>query len=106
MTNNELAVGLYIPMAFGVKWRINDNVQMKGTFQYQLYFSNKGEGGLNSNLEGASCANFYANSENLQNRPTFDQLNKYVVGRNHDCLFSISAIFNLERWQEDRLIRY
>lgn len=106
VTNNELAVGLYIPMACGVKWRINDNVQMKGTFQYQLYFSNKGEGGLNSNLEGASCANFYANSENLQNRPTFDQLNKYVVGRNHDCLFSISAIFNLEKWQEDRLIRY
>lgn len=104
--DNPIAVGLYIPVSCGVKWRINDNVQMKGTFQYQLYFSNKGQGGLNSNLEGASCASYYTADANVQNRPTFDQLNKYVVGHNHDCLFSISAIFNLGDWYEDRLITY
>ena len=103
---NEIAVGLYIPVACGVKWRINDNVQLKGTFQYQLYFSSKGEGGLNSNLGGASCASYYTPNESVQNRPTFNELEKRVVGGNHDCLFSIGAIFNLEKWQETRLIKY
>jgi hypothetical protein len=99
----EVAVGLYIPVAFGVKWRINDNVQLKGTFQYQLYFSNATPGGLNSNLEGGSYVYGYANADQ---RPKFDELNKQVVGANHDCLFSISAIFNLGKWFEDRLITY
>ena len=112
---NELAVGLYIPVAFGVKWRINNNVQLKGSFQYQLYFSNKGKGGLNSNLEGATAAPYLTaregsvdvpRCENVKNRPAFDQLDKHIVGYNHDCLFSISAIFNLDKWKEDRLIMY
>lgn len=109
--NNEVAVGLYIPVAFGVKWRINDNVQLKGTFQYQLYFSNKGKGGLNSNLEGATRVDYLNGSkhyafQSAANRPEFDDLTKHIVGQNHDCLFSISAIFNLGKWYEDRLITY
>ena len=104
-------MGLYVPVAFGVKWRINDNVQLKGAFQYQLYFSNNKAGGLNSNIEGATAAEYYtkagqAAATNIQNRPTFEQLDKHIVGYNHDCLFSISAIFNLEQWREDRLVDF
>jgi hypothetical protein len=90
----EVGVGVYIPVAFGVKWRVNDNVQLKGTFQYQLYLT------PDSNLEGGSYNGKYA-----QDRPTFDQLNK-KFGANHDCLFSLSAIFNFGKWYEDRLITY
>ena len=90
----QVGVGVYIPVAFGVKWRINDNVQLKGTFQYQLYLT------PSSNLEGGSY-----NSKYAQSRPSYDQLNK-KFGANHDCLFSLTAIFNLGKWYEDRLITY
>ena len=89
-----VGVGVYIPVACGVKWRVNDNVQLKGTFQYQLYLT------PSSNLEGGSY-----NAKYDQTRPTFNQLQK-KFGHNHDCLFSLSAIFNLGKWYEDRLITY
>ena len=105
----ETACALYIPFAAGVKWRINDNIQLKGTFQYQLFFSSNKPGGLNSNLDGGSYG--VANLEGfptvkMEGRPTFDQLHKQIVGANHDCLFSVSAIFNFGKWYEDRLITY
>lgn len=100
--DNEVAVAMYVPVALGVKWRINDYVQLKASFQYQLYFSNKGTGGLNSNLEGGS----YAEYINANTRPKFDELTKHIVGHNHDCLFSLSAIFNIEEWREERIITY
>lgn len=110
---NDVAVGMYVPVAFGVKWRLNDNVQLKGTFQYQLYLSGKNEGGLNSNLEGATRVDFYQTTNqnvmaNLQSRPVFEGVDgmKKGTGLNHDCVFSISAIFNLGKWYEDRLITY
>ena len=108
---NLIGLGLYVPVAFGVKWRINDNVQLKGAFQYQLYFSNNKAGGLNSNIEGATAAGYYvrdgkSTATNIQNRPTLDQLDKHIVGYNHDCLFSITAIFNLEQWREERLVDF
>jgi hypothetical protein len=90
----EVAVGFYIPVAVGVKWRINDNVQLKGTFQYQLYLT------PSTNLEGGSY-----NSKYAPDRPTFEQMNK-KFGSSHDCLFSLSAIFNFGKWYEDRLITY
>ena len=99
---NEIGAAMYVPMAVGIKWRINDNVQLKGTFQYQLYFASKSQGGMSANLEGAT----YANYKQMENRPTFDELDKYVAGKNHDCLFSVSAIFNFGKWYEDRLITY
>ena len=99
----EVAAALYIPAAVGVKWRINDNVQLKGTFQYQLYFASKSQGGLSANLEGASYCEGYKETEV---RPKFDELDKVVAGKNHDCVFSISAIFNIGTWYEDRLIAY
>ena len=99
----EVAAALYIPAAVGVKWRINDNVQLKGTFQYQLYFASKNQGGLSANLEGASYSDRY---KETAVRPTFDELDKVVAGKNHNCLFSISAIFNIGKWYEDRLITY
>lgn len=89
----EIAVGTYIPVAFGVKWRVNDNVQLKGTFQYQFYLHS-------SNLEGASYDATFS-----KDRPKFEDLNK-KFGSNHDCLFSLSAIFNFGKWYEDRLITY
>jgi hypothetical protein len=113
----ETACALYIPFAVGVKWRVNPNVQLKGTFQYQLYFSGNKPGGLNSNLEGGAYSQdkidalvhnleIPAHKNTFEGRPTFDQLNKQIVGANHDCMFSVSAIFNLGRWYEDRLITY
>ncbi|MBQ2291594.1 MAG: hypothetical protein II248_05515 [Paludibacteraceae bacterium] len=113
----ETACALYVPLAVGVKWRINPNVQLKGTFQYQLYFSGNKPGGLNSNLEGGAYSqdkidalvhnlDIPAHKNTFEGRPTFDQLNKQIVGANHDCMFSVSAIFNLGRWYEDRLITY
>lgn len=115
-TINPIGIGLYIPMVCGVKWRINDNVQLKASFQYQLYFSNRGKGGLNSNLEGATKLTYGIDVpendidkiriEQYKNRPGFSDLKKQIVGANHDCIFSISAIFNLSKWKEDRLILY
>lgn len=93
-TPAEVGVGCYIPVAVGVKWRINDNVQLKGTFQYQLYLT------PSTNLEGGSY-----NSKYAPDRPTFEQINK-KFGSSHDCLFSLSAIFNFGKWYEDRLITY
>lgn len=108
-TKAETACALYIPVAVGVKWRINDNIQLKGTFQYQLFFSGNKPGGLNSNIEGGSFVKVNLSdipADKMNGRPTFDQLHKQIVGANHDCLFSISAIFNFGKWYEDRLITY
>jgi hypothetical protein len=84
----EVGVGLYFPVAFGVKWRVNDNLQLKGTFQYQLYL-------YGGNLDGAS---------DLVDYETYTKNTKW--GSNHDCTFSLTAIFNLGKWYEDRLITY
>ena len=93
---------MYIPVSVGVKWRVNDNVQLKGTFQYQLYFSNNKFGGLSSNLEGAT----YVDAPLANTRPSFENLDKHITGYNHDCIFSISAIFNFGQWYEERLVTY
>ena len=90
----EVGVGAYLPVACGIKWRANDNVQVKATFQYNLYLS------PNSNLEGGSSDPIFGST-----RPSFDDIKK-KFGRNHDCLFSLSAVFNLGKWYEDRLITY
>ncbi len=89
----EVGVGVYIPVAFGVKWRASDNVQLKGTFQYNFYLTP-------GNLAGGSYDKKYA-----PNSPEFDDLVK-KFGSNHDCMFSLTAIFNLGKWYEDRLITY
>ena len=89
---NPVDCAFYIPVAVGVKWRANDNVQLKATFQYNFY--------SRSNLEGASY-----NETFTPNSPTVEQLAEYV-GISHDCLFSLTAIFNFGKWYEDRLIAY
>ena len=86
-------------------------MQLKGTFQYQLYFaSNKVGTSLSGNLEGGSYSDVNldipANKNTLPGRPTFDQMSQHVVGYSHDCLFSLTAVFNLGKWYEDRLITY
>jgi hypothetical protein len=85
---DTVRVAAYIPVAFGVKMRLNDNVQLKGTFQYQLYL-------YGGNLDGAS---------DLVDYETYTKNTKW--GSNHDCTFSLTAIFNLGKWYEDRLITY
>ena len=109
-TKNEIGVGMYIPVAFGVKWRLNDNVQLIGAFQYQMYLSGTKPGsGLNSNLGGATggadAFGYYQGvaADNIKSRPTFDELNKKALGA-HNCLFSITAVFNLQKWYEERLV--
>lgn len=84
--------GFYIPVSVGVKWRANDNVQVKATFQYQFY--------TRTGLDGATYDEVHA-----PNAPKYEQLNE-KFGINHDCLFSLSAIFNFGKWYEDRLITY
>lgn len=89
---NPVDCAFYIPVAVGVKWRANDNIQLKATFQYNFY--------SRSNLEGASYNETYT-----PNSPTVEQLAENV-GISHDCLFSLTAIFNFGKWYEDRLIAY
>lgn len=84
-TKNPVKVAAYIPVSVGVKMRLNENVQLKGTFQYNFY--------PKANIEGYTDYTT-ANKENVK------------VGIAHNSLFSISAIFNFGRWYEDRLITY
>lgn len=111
----DTGVALYIPIAMGAKWRIDEHWQLKATFQYQLYFQNASPGGLNSNLDGGTFVDrsFYVDdteySDLTPGRPDFnylDQNNKKVVGQNHDFLFSLTAIFNFSTWYEERIVEY
>jgi hypothetical protein len=86
--STKVGVGAYIPVAFGVKWRVSDNIQLKGTFQYDFYLT------PNSNLEGGSS-----------NAVAFKDLNRKFAA-NHNNMFSLTAIFNFGKWYEDRLITY
>lgn len=120
--DNPLGVAMYIPLVCGVKWRIDDNVQLKGTFQYQMYVSGTGNGGLNSNLGGGcpiggtvvngvkvlhkSDKTTETYTINATDRPVYNQLTKYAIGHNHNFVFSLSVIVNLGKWYEDRLITY
>ena len=92
--DHEVGVGMYLPLAVGAKWRVHDNVQLKATFQYQLYLT------PSTNLGGGTYDAEYATD-----RPTYDELTK-KFGSDHNCLFSVSAIFNLGKWYEDRVITY
>lgn len=107
----NLGIAAYIPVVFGVKWRINDYVQLKGAFQYQIYLT-KGnlEGGCPIGGETRDGVSVVRNKQsknpvnlNAEGRPTFD---KMTSGIYHDCIFSISVIANLGKWYEDRLITY
>ena len=106
----NLGVAAYIPAVFGVKWRINDYVQLKGAFQYQIYLT-KGnlEGGCPIGGEIMNGVKVVKNQEsksinlNATGRPTFDKMTSGVY---HDCIFSLSVIANLGKWYEDRVITY
>ena len=111
----DTGVALYVPIAMGAKWRIDEHWQLKATFQYQLYFQNASKGGLNSNLDGGTFVDrsFYVDgveyADLTPGRPNFDYLdqnNKKVVGQNHDFLFSLTAIFNFSTWYEERIVEY
>lgn len=108
----SLGASMYLPLIFGVKWRINDQVQLKGTFQYQLYLMNKNlEGGCpvaGEVLENVEIWDKKKNPVSPQTldataRPAFKDL---PTGISHDCLFSLSVIVNMGKWDEDRLITY
>lgn len=109
----SLGVAAYIPMVFGVKWRLNDYVQLKGAFQYQIYLTPGNlEGGcpiggeIKDDVQVWDKKNeTYKTPVNLNatGRPTFDQMSKGVY---HNCLFSLSVIVNMGQWYEDRLITY
>jgi hypothetical protein len=111
----DTGVALYIPIAMGAKWRIDEHWQLKATFQYQLYFQNASKEGLNSNLDGGTFVDRFAivngkeYTDLTPDRPKFDYLdqnNKKVVGQNHDFLFSLTAIFNFSTWYEERIVEY
>jgi hypothetical protein len=54
---------------------------------------------------GADAFGYYQGvaADNIKSRPTFDELNKKALGA-HNCLFSITAVFNLQKWYEERLV--
>ena len=84
-------LSMYIPMAVGVKWRINGNVQLKGAFHYQLHFQDPKSGKINSNLEGGTSF------------VSADQIYGRTVGDFHNCLFSLGVIVNFGTWREDNI---
>ena len=84
-------LSMYIPVAVGVKWRINSNVQLKGAFHYQLHFQSPKTGKINSNLEGGT--------PHVQ----ADKIYGKVVGGYHNCLFSLGAVINFGSWREDNI---
>lgn len=93
--NTNLA--MYIPMALGVKWRINHNVQIKGTFQYHLYFQNPDKSDkiadwtpkINSNICGGTL------------NTSGDKIYGGVVGSHHDFMLSLGVVVNFGVWLED-----
>lgn len=107
----SLGVAAYLPLVFGVKWRINDYVQLKGAFQYQLYLTPGNlEGGcpidgVMSNVQVVDKKKKLIDPIELDptGHPTFAQMSRGVY---HDCLFSLSVIVNMGKWYEDRLITY
>lgn len=90
-------LAMYIPIATGVKWRINHNVQIKGTFQYHLYFQNPDKSDkiadwtpkINSNICGGTL------------NTSGDKIYGGVVGSHHNFMFSLGAIVNFGRWFDD-----
>ena len=108
-----MGVALYIPVAIGAKWRIDEHWQLKASFQYQLYFASP-SGILNSNIDGGTYLvdNIYKdniwidNDIVTPNRPTLNDVPRKVVGGNHDFLFSLTAIFNFSTWHEERIVEY
>ena len=88
----DVNAAMYIPVSTGVKWRINDNVQIKGTFQYNLYFQDsakKENPTLNSNLHGGTT--FFPG----------DKIYGSVVGQHHNFMLSLGAVVNFGRWDEN-----
>ena len=83
----DVNVAMYIPVSTGVKWRINDNVQLKGAFQYQIYMQSR-SGALDSNLEGYTPA---------MSNGVFG----YAMGSHHNFLFSLGVVVNFGTWYED-----
>ena len=106
--NKSLGVAAYIPAVLGVKWRINDNVQLKGTFQYQIYLTRGNlEGGCPIGGETMNGVQIwdkeikdFKTPINLDatGRPTYDKMSAGVY---HDCLFSLGVIVNFGEWDED-----
>lgn len=84
-------LSMYIPMAVGVKWRINENFQLKGAFHYQLHFQSPKTKKINSNLTGGTP---FVSSEEVYGK---------VVGDFHNCLFSLGVIANFGSWREDNI---
>lgn len=90
-------ISMYIPMAVGLRWRINENVQMKAAFQYQLHFQSAQPDEetkspvFNSNLAGGTVS------------VDADKIYGKVVGDFHNCLFSVGVIANFGFWREDNI---
>ena len=95
-TNPEKAktdLAMYIPIAAGVKWRIGNNVQLKGTVQYHMYLQGAAKEGvapkINSNICGGTLL-----------APN-DKVYGAVVGSHHNIMLSLGVIVNLGEWDED-----
>lgn len=96
-TPDKVGLSMYIPVAVGLKWRINDNVQLKGAFQYQLHFQDPKSGKINSNLSGST-----------QPIPEdkLPPLYGGIAGNFHNCLFSLGVIFNFGTFEENQTFNF
>lgn len=86
-------VAMYIPVAAGVKWRINGNVQLKGTIQYHLYLQEAAKEGKTPIINGNICGGTKIAAG--------DKLYGGVVGSHHNLMLSLGVIVNLGEWDED-----
>ena len=96
-TPDKVGLSMYIPVAVGLKWRINDNVQLKGAFQYQLHFQDPKSGKINSNLSGSTQP---IPEEKLP--PLYGG----IAGNFHNCLFSLGVIFNFGTFEENQTFNF
>lgn len=71
---------LYVPIGLGVKWRLNQSLQLQASIKYHFYL-------LNGNLEGGTPEWTYedmiANKEHTK------------LGKTHNALFSLGIVYNL-----------
>jgi hypothetical protein len=113
--DNPLAAAAYIPLVLGGKWRVTDNVQLKASFQYNLYLNGNLEGGFvnPANENGDFVVVSKANGNELQYQwdyiegPSFAELNKNAkFGDSHNFMFSLGVILNFGKWYEERIVTY
>lgn len=89
-------LAMYVPVAAGVKWRINGNVQLKGTFQYNLYFQQADKSDKYDSWTPTINSNLCGGTELTES----DKIYGGVVGNHHNFMLSLGVVVNFGEWDE------